>query len=585
MLNHLFIKVGCIVIIVTACFSVAAQKITYKTFDITKYGANPNDDKDDVPAIDSAIKAADAWRNNDPHKMGIIKFPASSAGEYLIKSYTELKNEYLNNYVIKLRSNLVFRGDDRNKCILKVADNMFNQRDEKGNKKNANIFYGKYVSNISFCNLTVDANGINNLTIADDSTREKDRTQALLTVKIEGDSTCSNLLLDNILIKNNPGRNDIGIYGNGKNAIIKNSVFLNGGWNVGSDSIANTANGDFSFIFSEWDNSVFESDSIIQQYPDIALQYYTGGIEIHGNNSAVNNTYIYGCNPALYICSERSKTKIYTLADISVTNTKMLSCVRGIEIWLVNHIDGINIENNYIELTYPRGTRLFSKAYEYSPVGISVARGNMPNYSNYTRTFIYGKDRNANSDSLNDFIVRANEFVSAVPDTSHLFMTVGMRLHSLKNSIIERNIISGMSHAGIQLQASPWGMSDVVFSNNIIKDFKPNYNTKAVAGYFVVTDTYDQSTGPYKAKPVFENITIENNAFYANNNTTAAASACGSAAKQMACFRGLFFALPKWYAYTNNMSPFLMNPSVFSIHDNQLMNNVADEGVYLVEKK
>ena len=247
LLNHLFIKVGCIVIIVTACFSVAAQKITYKTFDITKYGANPNDDKDDVPAIDSAIKAADAWRNNDPHKMGIIKFPASSAGEYLIKSYTELKNEYLNNYVIKLRSNLVFRGDDRNKCILKVADNMFNQRDENGNKKNANIFYGKYVSNISFCNLTIDMNGANNLAISNDTTKEKERVQTLITIKIEGDSTCSNLLVDNIIIKDNSGRNDIGIYGNGKNAIIKNSVFLNGGWNVGSDTIVNSATGDFSF--------------------------------------------------------------------------------------------------------------------------------------------------------------------------------------------------------------------------------------------------------------------------------------------------------------------------------------------------
>ncbi|HRI21133.1 MAG TPA: hypothetical protein PLA68_09260 [Panacibacter sp.] len=553
-----------------------------KTFDVCIFGANPNDTTDDAPAINAAIKEANGWIKNSDEKRAIIFFPASANGNYLLKTYTEKPSEYLNNYIFPVASNLSFIGDNKNTVIIKIANNIFNRRDQKGEKRNANVFYGKNVSNVSFSNLTIDMNGVSNLTISDNPGTKKDRIQAMLAIKIEGDASSHNLNFENLIIKNNPGHNDIGIYGNGTGVSIINSVFKNGGWNIGSPSISNKNNLDFSFLYSEWDNSLFQNDSLIQEYPDVALQWFNGGIEVHGSNSQVLNSFISGCNPAIYICSERHNTLIYQMENISVKNTQLLQCANGIQFWVVNQIKNVVIESNKIELRSPVGANFFKNQNEYNPTGIYVANGNRPNYENYKRAFEYGKELNANSDTLKNIIIRLNVIQSVVPDTTHFIMTTGIRVHSLYKSIIDSNQISGMNYAGIQLQGSAWGMCDVVFLNNTISNFKPNYNTATVTGYFVVTDTYKPNSDAVRQKETFKGITIKNNTLNSGNADAASAKNCGLPDKKFACFKAMFFALPKWYAYSNNAAPYKMKPSIFSINNNVITNNTAHEDFVFV---
>ena len=570
-----------------AFFLIVASKASaydYKTFKVTDYGANPNDAVDDVPAIDSAVASANTWIGNQPYRIAIILFPASGKGFYLIGRYTEKKSEYLNNYSILLRSNIAFKGENKNNTIIKLADNMFTYRNKNGDKRTSNIFYGKNVSNISFSDLTFDMNGINNLNMPDDPNISNDkRVQTNLVIKIEGDENNSNLKFENIIIKNNAGHNDIGIYGNGKGVSVINSSFINGGWNVGSPVIANSNNKDFSFLYSEWDNAVFENDSLIQENPSIALLWYSGGIEIHGSNSKITGTYIYGCNPAIYIASERYNTLTYTLENITVKNTKMLRCVNGINFWVVNHINNVAIQNNFIQLTAPpQESKLFTKGKDYYAAGILVPNGNAPGYSNYSRTFVYGTEINANSDSLSNILIRSNIINSEAPETIHNFMTTGIKIHSLKNSIIDSNTIEQMNYAGILLQASAWGMNNLAIVRNTIGDFRRNYNTNVVSGYIVATDTYRPDANQYKKKPAFRHISICNNTFNSNSADVDAANGCTGTAKKYACFKGMFFALPVWYAYTFKKDSYIMKASVFSIYNNKINNNTANESITLV---
>ncbi len=76
----------------------------YKIFDVTKYGANPNDEISDKNAIKEAIKAA------SKHGSGVIYFPK---GKYYINTNNDDQS------IVKITSsNIVFRGEDKNSTTL-----------------------------------------------------------------------------------------------------------------------------------------------------------------------------------------------------------------------------------------------------------------------------------------------------------------------------------------------------------------------------------------------------------------------------------------------------------------------------------
>lgn len=536
---------------------------TYQTFNVLNYGADPTDNVDDVPAINSAIIAANAWRGSNPDRYAIIKFP-SSTGVYLIASYTNSSDGYLNNYAMPLSSNLIFKGQNKSNCILKLADHMLDHYLDAGNtiKPNVNFFYGKNISNITFSDLTFDMNGVQNLVLPDDKTK----AQPAYAIKIEAINpsiVSRNITVDNVIIKNASGHNNIFITGPGNLVQITNSSFINGGWNVGSPTIINSNNNDFSFLFSDWDSTTVSNVNIIQEYPDISLQHYTGGLEIHGSKSYLLNSYITGCYPAVYITSHKAHVSSQpTLQNVTVRNTQMLQCAVGVSFWPDAPINGVTIRDNYIQVTYPRdGIFTYGK---FTPVGINVPNGDAvcPADYNYLK---------ANNNTLTNISIIKNNINSVVPDNSS-FYTTGLALHSLSTSLIDSNHISNMNYAGIHLSGSKWGMYNTTYSNNIIDSFRHfNGPTSYVIGYMVTTDLYrPNSDCELKETPTYGNITIGNNTFYSNAVTVQENSNCGQAVKTYACFQKMIFSLPQWYAYDANTN---LKTNIFNVFNNTVYTN------------
>lgn len=542
------------------------------TFNVANvaFGAIPNDGKDDVPGIQKAIDSARIWLSHNAGKsVAKIYFPE---GVYLVKSYTRNPRGYWTNYAVSIYSGIILEGAGNKASVIKVADHLFDSLNVKDPCANANIFYGVKITDVAFRNLTIDMNGINNLV---PSRMFCDTVKNEIAIKVDGGS---NLHIENITIKNSAGRNHISVNGNGNGFTVKQSSFINGGWCVGSPKISNLNNTDFSFLYSEWDNSIFELDTIIQQYPDIALQWYTGGIEIHGSNSHVLNVLIQGCNPGVYIASEKADRSKFVLENTSVQNSVMTSCTKGVEFFIDNVVNNCKLINNFIQLTSPRGFKLAKEAYAYRSCGIRIPNGNLPCYTDYTGP----KQGKANKNMLSNIVIRDNTITSDIPDTSHFYASVGIIVHSLHNSSIEDNRISGMNYAGIQLQGSPWGMKNVLISKNTIDSFRHYYDPRAVAGYIIATDTYYPNSDCSKKNTSFQNIAIRDNIFISGDTDASEAKACGNKEKKVACFKGMFFALPAWYGYESNKAPYTMRKAVFQFRENVFKNTSVQHSMHYV---
>ncbi|MGY5355935.1 DUF4955 domain-containing protein [Wenyingzhuangia sp. IMCC45467] len=83
---------------------VEIPKMDYKIFDVTQFGAKPNDTKSDKTAILKAVNAA------TKNGKGVVFFPK---GKY----YINTKKDELNSIIIK-SSNIIFRGEDEKETIL-----------------------------------------------------------------------------------------------------------------------------------------------------------------------------------------------------------------------------------------------------------------------------------------------------------------------------------------------------------------------------------------------------------------------------------------------------------------------------------
>ncbi len=436
--------------------SFAALIINVKT-----YGATGDGKTDDTKAIQRAINAA------LPSIKTIIYLPA---GIYNIASFT-LTNNYLENYSLLLHSNLDFKGDGSG-TIIRVADHIF---DKKDTSANAHLFYGTQIKNISFSNLVIDLNGANNLVPANIIKNHS----AIFT------SNGHNYYIHDITIKNASGTNMLNIMSNGSNLVIENCKFLNGGYYVGT-SIANKNQIDFSFIYSEWDSTIVKNNIIQQQNIDIALGNYTGGIEFHGNNSSASNNVIDGCWPGIYITSSKNGG----LKDVLIQRNNITNCITGVSFWLSQPMTDVIIDHNNIAITFSRAAK------NKLCTGIMIPNGNAKEYST----------KLANAATVKNLRI-TNNCISAGPLAT---LSAGMILHSLQNSYILNNTITGMNYSGIIFTGSKWGMNSVDIKNNRFEDFKPNYDNKTATGYIVITDTY---SGDNEAAPGFKKIIFNNNKF------------------------------------------------------------------------
>ena len=75
-----------------------------------------------------------------------------------------------------------------------------------------------------------------------------------------------------------------------------------------------------------------------------------------------------------------------------------------------------------------------------------------------------------------------------------------------------------MNYGGLVLQGSKWQTDSVMISNNIFKNFRPNFHPTAVGGYVIITDTYSDVKNGIST---FKNIDFDENRFCESKNAIA----------------------------------------------------------------
>lgn len=453
---------------------------------VKDFGAKADGITDDTQAIQKAINHASS------QSMTTIYFPK---GIYSIGSYTVTSN-FLINFCISVHSNISIKGDG-DETIIRLANHTFDKRDTSAN---GHIFLCKEVKNIRFSNILIDMNGSNNLV-----PKNIFKNYSAIFGYIG-----ENFIIKNVTVKNCAGTNMLDIMSKGDNLLVENCRFINGGNYVG-DLIPNKGQIDFSFVYSEWSHTIIRNNFIQQQNIDIALENYTGGIELHGDNSSAIHNYIQGCWPGVYITSI-----LRNLNNITVENNTISDCVAGI-VFFVNHvIKNVLIENNRIHLTRPRNPIIDLS------IGINVPNGNLKEYSK----------KLANLAPIYDIKIIGN----TISADSMQILSMGMLLHSMHESEISGNLIKQMNYGGIVLQGSKWGTDSLVVSRNSFVDFMPNNHPTAVGGYIIITDTYSSGI---KNAPGFKKVIFKKNKFMGNlQNLNLESKAKGE-------FFGAFIALPK----------------------------------------
>ncbi|MEP7141835.1 MAG: glycosyl hydrolase family 28-related protein [Ferruginibacter sp.] len=462
-----------------------ARVINVKTF-----GAKGDGKTDDTKSIQRAINAAPETSLNT------IYFPK---GTYLVGSYTVTK-EYFENYCLRIHPGILFKGDGKT-SVIRLSDHLFDNRDTMAN---AHLFFGRKICNVQFTDILIDMNGMNNLVPEDII---KNNTAIYIR---DG----NNVAIKNITIKNCSGRDMVIISGNGSNATIEESTFLNGGNYVGSEK-PNKFQTDFSFLYTEWDSVAIINNHIEQQNVDLALGGFTGGIEIHGSYCNATGNIIIGCYPGIFISSSW-----HAMEKTIVENNQFLQCIKGVSFWVNYPMNNISVQNNIIQLTYSRLLKPGILA------GIVVPNGNINEYS----------FKLANNAPLTHLLIKNNVITSLVPDNTK-DITAGMVLHSLQKSTIEKNTISGMNYGGLVLQGSKWGIDSLIITSNKISDFKTNNDPKAVGGYVIITDTYSITTSNAAG---MRNIYLVGNSFIQDKFQAKSIYALPEKGK----FFGAFVALP-----------------------------------------
>ena len=106
-------------------FNKPVPDVTHPVFDVTKYGAIPNDDVSDQPAIQAAIAAA------QENGRGVVFFPP---GEFLVNTDTDKNDEGYNEPIYIYSSNIVLRGSGSREggTIIRMVNYMVPPPDRPG---------------------------------------------------------------------------------------------------------------------------------------------------------------------------------------------------------------------------------------------------------------------------------------------------------------------------------------------------------------------------------------------------------------------------------------------------------------------
>jgi len=458
-IHIILMAIFCMVITGPAAGSIRQE--TAAAINVKDFGARGDGVTDDTIAIKNAVLSL-------KETGGTVIFPP---GVYVVGVPTVASTGYLDNYFIPLVSNLVLEGNGA-ESVIKVKDNFLNN--VKDESSNAHILAGKGLRNVTIRKLTFDGNGRNNLTPSGHI-----RNALFITLDAE------NITIEDNVFLNCAGHNMI--VTNGKGALVRNNRLQNGGHYVGTQ-IENRHNADYSFMYIASTDSMVSGNLIEQQDPEIALRGWTGGIEVHGSNSTVTDNTVRGCNPAIYIANDTD------IANVNILRNSFEKCLRGVAFWNTElTLKNVTIADNTISLYRPPfrgGDLVYAIGQENGSVSI------------YTGA-------SANGGYVENLIIKNNRITSASSAQSPAIQ--GIRLHSLKTSVIENNVIDGLSDTGIaliffkqktayEIIAGDWS-SDVCSSDLVLA---------AKAALYI--QTHGSATKP--AKPYFiKNVLIEKNEF------------------------------------------------------------------------
>lgn len=431
-------------------------------FSVRNFGAKGNGVTDDTKAIQRAIDFAKG-------KKGTVFFPK---GIYLVSNITVTAN-YLENYFLRIYSNIIFLGEGES-TVIKVANHILDKVDSNAN---AHVFYGVNIENVSFLKILIEMNGKYNLV-------PPKVIKNGCAIFIDNGK---NINIRKTTIQNCAGRNMVIIKGKGNTVLIDSNNFTNGGNYIGN-TIENKNQTDFSFVYCEWDSTVVTNNIITQKNIEIALNWYTGGVEIHGSYCYAAYNKITGCNPGFYISSSW-----HQMQNTIIEKNSLLNCIRGISFWVNFSMNYITINENKITLTKSRRLK------PYCLVGIEVPNGNATLYD-FTH---------ANAATISNLRITKNTISTNSKDSIN-DRTVGMILHSVQNSIIENNFISKMNFGGIIIQGSKWGSCNTNISNNIFSDFKPNVDLNIPSALILINDEVDYIKYAFKS---LDSIFIKSNSY------------------------------------------------------------------------
>jgi len=399
---------------------------------------------------------------------------------------------------------------------------------------------GDNTASVKLKNFMIDMNGYNNLVPAVTPVKA---CYALRAVN------SNNITIEGVGFLNSPGRNYLvfsstsTLAGNNyiyrtRNNTVRSCVFRNGGTSLAySDGYdANKNQSDFSHVYMDSSDSVFEQNIILQDHYPFTNN---GGLEAHAYNIVCQNNYFSGNDPAAYIWAD----KVYNsnATEFCGGNKFKYNIMRKCQAGIIMSGSSIGEEN-----------RAILKDIEITHNKISLKK--FPNSTAIPAWTTTGDNRNGFTDTmcqqaailmypstivaclLQDSEISYNSMcedgTEEQPIASNFIATTGLNNVSISYNTVEKATGDAMifvSSAYQQDSGNPTAMTDVTINNNTIADFGGSstayYAIKFTFGmyfkYNSVTGEYEASTSSSDhAYDLPSNVSIQNNTISKVTNPT-----------------------------------------------------------------
>jgi hypothetical protein len=316
------------------------------TYSVANYGAVPNDNRDDRPAIQKAVDALIAAGGGTlAFPSGVYNLtidPASGTYKHAITLGTgkiRLAPQNGANVTIKLNNN-----QGPYYCMFNAQNTV----------------------DVSIENITVDQNGLNNQITLSEITGGAGGAVIQTSVRqIFAFSGAEKFKVDRCTFDNVMGVWVI-FNSTGSDATITNNKFVNvGGANYDYD---------VSVIYTDCDRALVGNNTITGR--TTGAKGARTALEIHGNDQTITNNTISSMVVGINVVGEAGKVSANTASRHSYTNNIMKDVYNGFEFWIYMKLYDVLIANNQITLNVDKffyaGLPDFEAGQYAPPYGISL---------------------------------------------------------------------------------------------------------------------------------------------------------------------------------------------------------------------